>query len=337
MLILISGALLMPAVAGESQSAAKTSPPASAPESEVTLDTGSGTLAGTLRLPATPGPWPVALIIAGSGPTDRNGNSTLLRGPNNSLQLLAQGLAEGGVASLRYDKRGVGASVMALTSEADLRFDTYVEDAIGWMQKLAADPRFSSRVVIGHSEGALMALEVAQAPGLKDHVDACVSIAGTALAGDALLRRQLAPKLPAELAARSDAILTALKQGQTVDDVPQPLRMFYRPQIQPYLISWFARDPRALIRTVPVPVLIVQGDTDIQVALVDGRNLHRSRLDAPLAVIHNMNHVLKSVAMDKDAQRASYTNPSLPLAPGLTDAIFQFLSVHGLMASQSPS
>src|SRR5690606_11236335 len=124
--------------------------------------------------PAGGAPSPVVLIIAGSGPTDRDGNSPLLPGQNNSLRLLAEGLAQRGIATLRYDKRGIAESANAELREADLRFNTYVDDAAALLSRLHDDARFSRVSVVGHSEGALIAVMAAQ----KAAVDAIVSIAG---------------------------------------------------------------------------------------------------------------------------------------------------------------
>jgi alpha-beta hydrolase superfamily lysophospholipase len=82
------------------------------------------------------------LIIAGSGPTDRNGNSPAIQGANNSLKYLAEGLAAQGIASVRYDKRGVAESKTAASSESDLRFETYIHDAVLWGKQLRTDKRF---------------------------------------------------------------------------------------------------------------------------------------------------------------------------------------------------
>jgi predicted alpha/beta hydrolase len=128
---------------------------------EVHITTSTGTLYGTQIIPTSNVPEPVVLIIAGSGPTDRDGNNPL-GGPNNSLKLLAEGLAGHGIASIRYDKRGIGESSAAGTKEVDLRFDTYVEDAALWIQQLQADSRFSSVTVIGHSEGSLIGMLATQ-------------------------------------------------------------------------------------------------------------------------------------------------------------------------------
>lgn len=124
----------------------------------VTLETLTGTLYGTLELPGGPGPYSVALIHPGSGPTDRDGNSALVPGKNDSLKLLAEGLVEQGIASLRIDKRGVGESAAAAPSETALRFETYVADAVAWLGKLRDDERFGDLYVIGHSEGSLIGM-----------------------------------------------------------------------------------------------------------------------------------------------------------------------------------
>jgi len=110
----------------------------------VHVSTPAGLLAGTVRCPGMSAPWPVVLLISGSGPTDRNGNSPMLPGENNGLRMLAEALATRGIASVRYDKRGIGASKGAMGSEADLRFDMFADDAAAWTKQLRADPRFST-------------------------------------------------------------------------------------------------------------------------------------------------------------------------------------------------
>jgi uncharacterized protein len=158
---------------------------------EVHITTSTGTLYGTQIIPTSNASEPVVLIIAGSGPTDRDGNNPL-GGQNNSLKLLAEGLAGRGIASIRYDKRGIGESSAAGPEEVDLRFDTYVEDAALWIQQLQADSRFSSVTVIGHSEGSLIGMLATQKTG----ADAFVSIAGPAQTASQVLRDQLRPRLP---------------------------------------------------------------------------------------------------------------------------------------------
>src|SRR5437763_1110614 len=159
---------------------------------EDTLKTPTGDIFGTLELPAAKQPVPVALIIAGSGPTDRNGNTPALPGSNNSLKMLADGLAARGIASLRYDKRGIAASRAAMTTEADLRFNNFIEDAEAWTKQIRADKRFSTITVIGHSEGSLIGMVAAREAG----ADGYVSLEGAGRKAQDILAEQLKSQLP---------------------------------------------------------------------------------------------------------------------------------------------
>ncbi len=186
----------------------------------IVLETPTGKLFGALELPKSSAPLPVALIIAGSGPTDRNGNSPAIPGANNSLKYLAEGLAGQGIASVRYDKRGVAESVKAAASASDLRFETYIDDAVLWGKQLRADKRFSSVIVIGHSEGSLIGMVAAQ----KMNADAFIAIAGVGRPAPQALLDQLNGKLPADLQSRAEMITKSLSEGKTVEDVPPALR-----------------------------------------------------------------------------------------------------------------
>ncbi len=286
----------------------------------IELETATGTLHGTLLRPKTDAPVPVALLLAGSGPTDRNGNNPM-GGRNDSLKKLAELLARNGIASVRYDKRGIAASQAAGPDERQLSVDLYVADAVAWGHKLKADPRFSRLVLIGHSEGALIASLAAPGTG----ADALVSIAGSARPIDQLLREQLQQRLPPPLMARSDEILASLKAGHQVLRVPKPLLVLYRPSVQPYLISLFAKDPAAAFTAVKVPALIVQGSHDIQVSVGDASALQAIRPDAELAIIPGMNHILRITPADARDPLATYNSPGLPLARELGERLVAFI------------
>ena len=279
-------------------------------------------LHSTLLLPKEHGKSvPVVLLIAGSGPTDRNGNSPMLAGKNNSMLMLAEGLAMNGIASLRYDKRGIGESAKAMVAETDLRFETYIDDAVSFCEQLRADKRFSAVVIAGHSEGSLIGMVAAR----RCNASGFVSIAGAGRPAADILRTQLAGKLPPALATQSDAILKDLEAGSTTDKPPVELSALYRPSVQPYLISWFRYDPAKSIAALSVPVLIVQGTTDIQVSVDDAKRLAAANPPAKLLILEGMNHVLKSVPADREKQMASYGDPTLVLAPDLLAAIIDFV------------
>lgn len=280
-----------------------------------------GVLHGTLLTPGSKGPIPVVLLISGSGPTDRDGNTPVIPGSNNSLRLLAEALESNNIASLRYDKRGIGESAKAMTTEADLRFDIYVDDASRWCDQLRDDKRFSRVVIIGHSEGSLIGMLAAR----QCHASGFVSIAGAGHTAGDILRTQLAGKLPEDLAARSEAILRDLEEGKLVSDVPTSLFAIYRPSVQPYMISWLRHDPAKAAAELRVPLLVIQGGTDIQITIDDAKRLASANTRATLSIIEGMNHVLKTVAADQQKQLASYSDPSLPLASELIPAIVKFV------------
>ena len=288
-----------------------------------TLQTPSGVLYGTLELPRCPcnKAVPVALFIAGSGATDRNGNTLALGGANNSLQYLAEGLAARGIASLRTDKRGVGQSAKAAVNESELRFNTYIDDAVLWARQLRRDKRFSTLTIVGHSEGSLIAMIAAR----QMHADAFVSIAGIGRPAGQVLLEQLKPQLTPELQKQAQEIVLSLTQGKTVAPIPPVLNSLFRPSVQPYLISWFQLDAAQEIRKLSVPVLIVQGTTDIQVKVEDAKLLLAAQPKAKLLVIDGMNHVFKAVSGDRAAQISSYADATLPVVSRLVEATSQFI------------
>ena len=287
-------------------------------ESAIVLETASGTIDGTLDLPAGAGPFPAVVIVAGSGPTDRDGNQPWMK--NDSLKMLGKALAARGIAVLRYDKRAIGQSAAAGPKEIDLRFGMYVADAADWITLLRRDPRFSRIAILGHSEGSLIAMLAAK----QAKADAFVSVAGIGRTAADLLREQLAKQLPEPLKNRSNQIIDELIAGRTVAETPQELAALFRPSVQPYLISWFKHDPLREIAALEIPVLIIQGTTDVQVAADDARRLSAAKKDSRLLTIENMNHVMKRATTPAE-QRAAYGDVSIPLVPQLVDELAGFL------------
>jgi len=277
-----------------------------------TLQTSTGELSGTLTVPILKGTFPVALIIAGSGPTDRNGNNAQMK--NNSLQMLAHELAAHGIASLRYDKRGIGKSASALISEELLRFENYVEDAKAWVSELKTDSRFRELIIIGHSEGSLIGMLA------SEKADVFVSLAGAGRSIDFILKEQLAVQLEGKkkLLRAANEGLAKLKEGKLVEDAPVELFGLFRPSVQPYMISWMKYDPAVEISKLNIPIVIIQGSTDLQVKEEDARMLFMAHpLDSRLIIIEDMNHVLKIAPSDREKNIETYSNPELPLAEEL--------------------
>lgn len=282
-------------------------------EEEVVIKVKEGTLKGTITLPDSIHPHtPIALIIAGSGPTDRNGNSSLTQ--NNTYKLLAEALAEKGIASLRYDKRTVGASNDFKTKVAELRFTDYVEDAKNIVTFLHENKKYQDVYVLGHSEGSLIGILAAQESKVKGYV----SIAGAGENIANVLERQLHANDATE-------ILEQLKKGKEVKEVPASLQMILSPSLQPFLISWMKYDPAKEIKKLKVPILIIQGTTDLQVQVTDAQNLKKASPAATLSIIKGMNHLLKDAPEDRAANMQTYMQPNLPLNAQASNDIALFI------------
>ena len=286
-------------------------------ESPIILKINTDRLFGTLTTPNLTKKYPVALIIAGSGPTDRNGNNPMMK--NNSLKMLAEVLAKNGIASLRYDKRGIGESKASAISEQSLVFENYTEDAKSWINLLKQDKRFSQVVIIGHSEGSLIGM-IAGAKANK-----FISIAGPGESADKLIKTQIESKANKQLNDLTFPIIDSLKSGNQVKKVDPMLNALFRPSIQPYLISWFKYNPQAEIKKLNVPILIVQGNNDLQVTVKDAETLSQANKKAELLIVDKMNHIMKIVEGDNQANLESYKNESLPLSEVMTTKIVSFI------------
>jgi uncharacterized protein len=291
------------------------SPPQSVIEEAFEETRESVTLRGDLWLPTNRvGKVPVVLFIAGSGPTDRDCNSSLgLR--TDAYRLVAEALAERGIASLRYDKRGVGQSGTKF-DPATTVLDDFAADALAIAARLRADPRFSTLALLGHSEGGLLALMIAERAA--PDVLLLVATPGRPLA--VVLREQLARRLDPRAMVDVDRLLAAVRRGAPPDPIPPPLAPLFAPAVRAFLRSALDLDPLPLLRAAKARVTIVQGAFDAQVMRIDARRLADARPDATLTILPTMNHVLKaepSAAMPQ----ASYSDPSRPLAPGLGDML----------------
>ena len=288
--------------------------------SEITLNTTTGDIEGTLTVPVGAGPFPLVLIIAGSGPTDRDCNSAMGM-QTNAYKMLAEGFGSNGIATLRFDKRGIAKSASSMTSERELRFETYVNDVVDWVLFLESDKRFSTMTILGHSEGSLVGILALP----QTHVAKFISFAGVGRSADKILQLQLKGKLPPALDEESNKILDSLRAGKTVSTVSQGLMSLYRPSVQPYMISWMKYDPAKEIAKLKIPVLIVQGTTDLQVTVDDAKLLSAAKPDATIFIVENMNHVMKECDSDVQKNVATYKNPDLPLKSGLVEKLVDFV------------
>lgn len=295
---------------------------AQAVEKNIILPTATGDIHGVLLMPDVEQPCPLVIIIAGSGPTDMDGNTIGSNLHNNSLKMLAEGLEAKGIASIRYDKRGIGKSQAAGTSEEEMRFEHYIDDAAAWADMFGDDERFSTIAIAGHSEGSLIGMVAAQK---SSAVKAYISIAGCGRPAYEVLEEQL-KRQPEQVQREAAEINKELCEGRTVENVPGYLAALYRKSVQPYLISWFRYDPAKEIAKLKIPVLILQGDKDLQVSLKDAEKLYAARMFSSFYIIEGMNHVLKHCDSNEMlGQLDAYQNPTLPIKDELIEHIARFL------------
>ncbi|WDF56589.1 serine aminopeptidase domain-containing protein [Mucilaginibacter sp. KACC 22063] len=281
----------------------------------------TGTIYGTLTMPANAsGKVPVVIIVPGSGPIDRNGNSAKLGINANSYKLLAQEFRKNGIASLRYDKRMVGESTGTF-KESQLRFGDYVDDAVGMISQLHDDERFSKVIMLGHGEGSLVAIVSSR----DQPVAGFISLEGAGRPAYEILTEQAKAQTD-YVGTRFKSILDSLRRGKVQDNVDASLYSFARPSIQPYLMTWMQYDPQHFVKIVKVPTLVIQGTSDLQSTVADAERLKKGRSDVQMTIIPEMNYVLKSAPVERDKNLATYTNPDLPLKPELMPAILSFIS-----------
>lgn len=265
------------------------------------------------------------VIIPGSGPTDRNGDNPLgVRAA--PYRLIAEGLAKRGITSVRIDKRGMFASAGAVTDANAVTIDDYATDVRNWVTVVRKRTGVSCVWLLGHSEGGLVALAAAQK---HDGICGLVLVASPGRPLGNILKQQLAANpANAALLEPADAAIDAIAAGRRVDSaaLPPPLASLFAPSVQGFLISLFAIDPAKLIGSVKLPILIVQGQRDLQTSVEDAEVLKKAAPTAKLAILPNTNHVLKSVGSDdRAANLATYADPNLPLAPEVIDTIEKFL------------
>lgn len=286
-----------------------------------------GPLKGTMLSPSAER-GAVVLIIPGSGPTDRDGNSAagVLAAP---YRLLAEALVARGVTTVRIDKRGLAGSAGATPDGNAVTIADYVTDVHAWTTIIRQQTGASCVWLLGHSEGGLIAMAAA-----KNQPDICglilVSTAGRPM-GEVLREQLKTNPANAPLLDRALPAIDDLEAGKRVDatNLPPPLMRLFNPKVQGFLISAFSYDPSQLLKGYSKPVLILQGLRDMQVHEIDANMLKEADPHATLTLLPDVNHVLKSVSSDdRPANIATYSNASLPLGPGVVSAISDFLTAN---------
>ena len=275
----------------------------------------------------------MVLIVPGSGPTDRDGNNPM--GLNAATyKLMAHDLAAKGIATVRIDKRGMFGSAKAVADANAVNIPDYVADVYSWVGAIRRSTGVPCVWVLGYSEGGLVALTAAQGGREVQGICGLLLVATPGRPLGQVLRAQLidqwrANPANAPILDQALAAITRLEGGARVDpaSLHPALQPLFNESVQGFLISAFAQDPARLIAAIKMPVLVLQGERDLQVGVQDARLLAQAKPAAQLVLLPDTNHVLKAVLTDDPAANmATYANPGQPLAPGVVDAIVRFVA-----------
>lgn len=274
---------------------------------------------GTILTPETTDKSPLVIIIAGSGPTDRNGNQQMIH--NNSLKYLAEALYKEGIASFRYDKRIIKQMKDRTINEESIRFDDFIKDANDVVAYFKRSNAFSKIYVIGHSQGSTVGMIASQ-----NDVDGFISIAGPGRSIDDVIVDQLSKQAPG-LKDNARTAFDDLRVNGVALNYSDGLGSIFRPSLQPFIRSWMQFNPSEEIKKLDIPVLILAGDKDLQVLPSEGEILKAAKPEATYTVIATMNHILKELKADDDdlVNQKSYNEPKRPISPKLMEAIVAFI------------
>jgi uncharacterized protein len=257
----------------------------------------------------------LTIIIAGSGPTDRDGNQATMK--NNSLKFLAEGIVNPKNDVFTFDKRIFAQMASGKLDEKNLSFTdmiTDVQDIIKYFKT-----KYKKTIIIGHSEGSLVGMIAA-----NGSADAFISLSGPGRPADFIIEEQIAKQAPT-MVDEVHKNFEILRTGKTFENKNAMLGSLFRESVQPYLISWMKYNPQDEIKKLKIPTLIVNGTKDLQVGVTDAELLKKAKPNAKLEIIANMNHVLKEIKGDNSENMASYSNPNLPVINELIIKINAFI------------
>mgnify|MGYP000557136921 FL=1 len=273
---------------------------------------------GTLLVPSIKNKIPLAIIIQGSGPTDRDGNQKGLK--NNSLKYLAEGLYHKNIATFRYDKGFFKQVLDGTFDERKVDFNDFIKDAINVVDYFKEDQRFSELIIIGHSQGSLVGMIAAQ----EKSVSKFISLAGAGQEIDVVVIDQL-KKLSPALVENARKSFDDIRVNGLAQNYSPFLATIFRPSLQPFMISWMDYNPQLEIEKLTIPVLIINGNNDFQVQVSEAEKLKNAKPDAVLVIIPNMNHLFKEIKGGLIENQKSYNDEDLPVMRKLIKTIKLFI------------
>jgi hypothetical protein len=272
---------------------------------------------GTLLLPEKYKNAPLAILIADSGPTDRDGNQNFMQ--NNSLKKLAESLTKKGVVTFRYDKRIVK-QLKSGNLDASITFDDFITDAVSVLHYFQNKYSFSAIHIIGHSQGSLVGMVAA-----KEGADGFISIAGAGHTIDDVITEQIDKTAPM-FTKDAKRVFDILKEGKTTTDFPPALASVFNSNVQPFMSSWMYYDPKKELAQLNIPILVINGTKDLQVSEEEAISLKSASKHAQMQIIENMNHILVPIEGDDLDNSKSYNESQREISPQLIDTIITFIN-----------
>lgn len=258
----------------------------------------------------------LAILIAGSGPTDRDGNQNFLK--NNSLKSLAVALTNQGISTFRYDKRIVN-QLLTNNIDKNIMFDDFVTDAVSVLNYFKNQNKYQHIVIIGHSQGSLVGMLAA-----PEGATGFVSLAGAGQAINEVITEQITKTAPM-FSEDTKRVFEIMKTGQTTTDYPPALFSIFNPEIQPFIMNWMKYNPAEEIKKLDIPILVINGTKDLQVSVEEAQLLKEAAPSAQLVIIENMNHVLFSIEGDDLENSKSYNEPYRKINQTLIDTVTEFI------------
>ncbi|WP_299385793.1 alpha/beta hydrolase [uncultured Lacinutrix sp.] len=271
---------------------------------------------GTLLIPNAIEKPNLVIIIAGSGPTDRDGNQNFLKG--NSLKKLAQGLSNKNIATFRYDKRIVK-QIRKGNIDKNMMFDDFVVDAKSVVTFFKDSKKYNKIYIAGHSQGSLVGMLAA-----KDNADGFISLAGAGQSIGKVIIDQVEKTAPIYL-EDTKRVIKVLEEGKTTTDFPPALASMFNLDVQPFISNWIQYNPQVEIKKLNMPILIINGTKDLQVSEAEAKLLKDAVPNAEIKIIDKMNHILVPIEGGTLENSKSYNESARALSPELIEAIIAFI------------
>ena len=263
----------------------------------------------------------IAIIIPGSGPTDRDGNQNFMK--NNSLKFLAQDLVKNNIASYRYDKRALTMLKKGATEKKikQIRFDDFVDDTRKVVAYFRDRDLYDNIFIIGHSQGSLVGMLAA-----TKKVDGFISIAGAGNTIDNVILEQIEKMGAHKLVESAKNSFEIMRKGKIDKNFNPALANIFNLDTQPFMMNWMSYSPNKEIKKLNIPILIINGSNDIQVSIEEAKLLNENSKNSKLVIVEDMNHIFKTV-LSKSTQEntKTYNMPLLKNDPKLSEAIISFI------------